>query len=107
MSIFNYREGIMQGTNGVGIKGIQQLPLATNIKLEGKSAIKEASRSEFLEKFEKIKSENVKEELENMQEMKKDFEELLKDLEAGEIDDEEAQEIYDEIVDMLEGSNED
>ena len=40
-------------------------------------------------------------------EMKKDFEELLKDLEAGEIDDEEAQEIYDEIVDMLEGSNED
>ena len=56
----------MQGANGVGIKGIQQLPLATNIKLEGKSAIKEASRSEFLEKFEKIKSENVKEELENM-----------------------------------------
>ena len=56
----------MQGVNGVGIKGIQQLPLATNIKLEGKSAIKEASRSEFLEKFEKIKSENVKEELENI-----------------------------------------
>lgn len=56
----------MQGANGVGIKSIQQLPLATNIKLEGKSAIKEASRSEFLEKFEKIKSENVKEELENI-----------------------------------------
>lgn len=56
----------MQGANGVGIKGIQQLPLATNIKLEGKSAIKEASRSDFLEKFEKIKSENVKEELENI-----------------------------------------
>lgn len=56
----------MQGANGVGIKGIQQLPLATNIKLEGKSAIKEASRSAFLEKFEKIKSENVKEELENI-----------------------------------------
>ena len=56
----------MQGANGVGIKGIQQLPLATNIKLEGKSAIKEASRSEFLEKFKKIKSENVKEELENI-----------------------------------------
>ena len=56
----------MQGANGVGIKGIQQLPLATNIQLEGKSAIKEASRSEFLEKFEKIKSENVKEELENI-----------------------------------------
>ena len=56
----------MQGANEVGIKGIQQLPLATNIKLEGKSAIKEASRSEFLEKFEKIKSENVKEELENI-----------------------------------------
>ena len=56
----------MQGANGVGIKGIQQRPLATNIKLEGKSAIKEASRSDFLEKFEKIKSENVKEELENI-----------------------------------------
>ena len=56
----------MQGANGVGIKGIQQLPLATNIKLEGKSAIKEASRSDFLDKFEKIKSENVKEELENI-----------------------------------------
>ncbi|WP_313568994.1 YaaR family protein [Acetoanaerobium noterae] len=56
----------MQGANGIGIKGIQQLPLATNIKLEGKSALKDASRSEFLEKFEKIKSENVKEELENI-----------------------------------------
>ena len=56
----------MQGANGVGIKGIQHLPLATNIKLEGKSALKEASRSEFLEKFEKIKSENVKEEIENI-----------------------------------------
>ena len=56
----------MQGANGVGIKGIQQLPLATNIKLEGKSAIKEASRSEFLEKFEKIKSENVRDELGNI-----------------------------------------
>ena len=49
----------------------------------------------------------LKEELAEMQGMKKDFEELLNDLEAGEIDDEEAQEIYDEIVDMLEGSNED
>lgn len=66
MSIFNYREGIMQGTNGVGIKGIQQLPLATNIKLDTKSSLKEASRGAFLEKFEKIKSENVKEELENI-----------------------------------------
>ncbi|WP_141053904.1 hypothetical protein [Aliarcobacter cryaerophilus] len=56
---------------------------------------------------EKKDTPELKEELENMQEMKKDFEELLKDLEAGEIDDEEAQEIYDEIVDMLEGSNED
>ena len=35
--------------------------------------------------------------------MKKDFEEILKELENDEIDDEEAQEIYDEIVDMLEG----
>ena len=45
----------MQGANGVGIKGIQQLPLATNIKLDTKSSIKEASRGAFLEKFEKIK----------------------------------------------------
>ena len=52
-------------------------------------------------------SPELKEELAEMQGMKKDFEELLNDLEAGEIDDEEAQEIYDEIVDMLEGSNED
>ena len=61
----------------------------------------------FEKKNEKKDTPELKEELENMQEMKKDFEELLKDLEAGEIDDEEAQEIYDEIVDMLEGSNED
>ena len=56
----------MQGTNGIGIKGIQQLPLATNIKLDTKSSLKEASRGLFLEKFEKIKSENVKEELQNI-----------------------------------------
>lgn len=56
----------MQGTNGIGIKGIQQLPLAANIKLESKSTVKEASRNAFLEKFERIKSENVKEELETI-----------------------------------------
>ena len=50
----------------------------------------------------KKETPELKEELKHMQDMKKDFEELLKDLEAGEIDDEEAQEIYDEIVDMLE-----
>ena len=55
----------------------------------------------------KKEDDDTKEELSQMQEMKKDFEELLNDLEAGEIDDDEAQEIYDEIVDMLEGSNED
>lgn len=55
----------------------------------------------------KKETPETKEELANMQEMKKEFEELLSDLEAGEIDDDEAQEIYDEIVDMLEGSNED
>ena len=48
----------------------------------------------------------LKEELKHMQDMKKDFEEILKELENGEIDDEEAQEIYDEIVDMLEGFEE-
>ena len=50
----------------------------------------------------KKETPELKEELKHKQDMKKDFEELLKDLEAGEIDDEEAQEIYDEIVDMLE-----
>ncbi|WP_198304752.1 hypothetical protein [Arcobacter vandammei] len=48
----------------------------------------------------------LKEELQHMQDMKKDFEEILKDLEAGEIDDEEAKEIYDEIIEMLEGLDE-
>lgn len=43
---------------------------------------------------------NVKEELVQMQEMKKDFEEMLTDLVHGDIDEEEAQEIYDEILDM-------
>ena len=35
-----------------------------------------------------------------MQEMRKEFQELLNDLESGEIDEEEAQEIIDEIIDM-------
>ena len=55
----------------------------------------------------KKETPELKEELVHMQDMKKDFEEILKELENDEIDDEEAQEIYDEIVDMLEGSNED
>ncbi|MFB1031913.1 MAG: hypothetical protein QMB77_00145 [Aliarcobacter cryaerophilus] len=65
--------------------------------------LKEIINNEVLVEIE----DHIDDIFENMQEMKKDFEELLKDLEAGEIDDEEAQEIYDEIVDMLEGSNED
>lgn len=43
---------------------------------------------------------NVKEELQQMQEMKKDFEDMLNDLVHGDISDEEAQEIFDEIIDM-------
>ncbi|AXK49207.1 hypothetical protein CRU87_09070 [Aliarcobacter trophiarum LMG 25534] len=55
----------------------------------------------------KKETPELKEELANMQEMKKEFEELLNDLDAGEIDDEEAKEIYDEIVEMLEGMDAD
>lgn len=43
----------------------------------------------------------TKEELANIQDMKKEFKELLIDLENGEIDDEEAKEIIDEINDMI------
>ena len=42
-----------------------------------------------------------------MQEMKKDFEDMLVDLENGEIDDEEAQEIIEEINDMRKDDEED
>lgn len=54
----------------------------------------------------KKETPELKEELVHMQDMKRDFEEILKELENGEIDDEEAQEIYDEIVEMLEGFEE-
>lgn len=49
----------------------------------------------------KKNDENTKEELNSMQEMKKEFLELLSELEAGEIDDEEAAELIEEINDML------
>lgn len=39
-------------------------------------------------------------EIEYMQEMKEEFETLVQELHNGEIDDEEAQEIIDEIIDM-------
>ncbi len=42
----------------------------------------------------------VKDEIKDMQEMKKDFQEMVEELENDEIDDEEAQEIIDEIIDM-------
>lgn len=54
----------------------------------------------------KKETDETKEELENMQEMKADFEAILEDIEKGELDDEEAQEIYDEIIDMIEGEEE-
>lgn len=48
----------------------------------------------------KKEDDSIKEELKQIQEMKKDFEDMLIDLSNGEIDDEEAQEIIDEINDM-------
>ena len=51
--------------------------------------------------------DSIKEELKQMQEMKKDFEEMLTDLANGEIDDEEAQEIIEEINDMRKEEYED
>lgn len=43
---------------------------------------------------------NVQEELKQMQEMKKDFEDMLTDLVHGDIDDDEARDILEEINDM-------
>lgn len=48
----------------------------------------------------KKSDEKTKEEIKYMQEMKKEFQDMIDDIEAGEIDDEEAQEIIDEIIDM-------
>lgn len=48
----------------------------------------------------KKENDEIKEELKQMQEMKKDFEEMLTDLVHGDIDDEEAKEIIDEINEM-------
>ena len=48
----------------------------------------------------KKEDDDIKEELKHIQEMKKDFEDMLVDLANGEIDDEEAQEIIEEINDM-------
>ena len=48
----------------------------------------------------KKKDAEVKEEILYMQEMQQEFQDLINDLNNGEIDDEEAQEIIDEIIDM-------
>jgi len=48
----------------------------------------------------KKEDERTKEELATMQEMRDDFNEMLKDLDAGEINDEEAKEIMEEINEM-------
>lgn len=48
----------------------------------------------------KKSDDNIKEEIKYMQEMRKEFQDLIDDIEAGEIDDEEAQEIIDDIIDM-------
>jgi len=44
--------------------------------------------------------ERTKEELENMQEMREDFKAMLEDITSGDMTDEEAQEILDEINEM-------
>jgi len=48
----------------------------------------------------KKSDDKTKEEIKYMQEMRKEFQDLIDDIEAGEIDEEEAQEIIDEIIDM-------
>lgn len=48
----------------------------------------------------KKEDERTKEELASMQEMRDDFNEMLKDLDTGEIDEEEAKEIIEEINEM-------
>jgi len=48
----------------------------------------------------KKEDERTKEELAAMQEMRNDFNEMLKDIDAGEIDEEEAKEIMEEINEM-------
>jgi len=48
----------------------------------------------------KKEDERTKDELASMQEMREDFNEMLKDLDSGEIDDEEAKEIMEEINEM-------
>ena len=55
----------------------------------------------------KKEKDEIKEELKQIQEMKKDFEDMLVDLANGEIDDEEAQEIIEEINDMRKEDAED
>ena len=48
----------------------------------------------------KKEDERTKEELSQMQEMRDDFKEILKDIDNDDMDEEEAQEIYDEIIAM-------
>jgi len=48
----------------------------------------------------KKEDERTKEELSQMQEMRDDFKEILKDIDNDDMDEEEAQEIYDEIIEM-------
>ncbi|WP_419764310.1 MAG: hypothetical protein ACNI28_11060 [Arcobacter sp.] len=48
----------------------------------------------------KKSDEKTKEEIKYMQDMRKEFQDLIDDIEADEIDEEEAQEIIDEIIDM-------
>lgn len=67
------RGDLMQGINGPaqGIQGVKQnnANLQTELmKLDGltKKGLKDSARMDFLQKFEKVKSENVREELENL-----------------------------------------
>jgi len=56
-------EEVMQGINPLGPKGIQVSP---SLDIQTKKNVKDLSRTAFMEKFEKIKSENVREELEEI-----------------------------------------
>jgi DNA invertase Pin-like site-specific DNA recombinase len=51
-------------------------------------------------------TDDDKEALEEMRELRSEFQQMLEEIEKGEIDDEEAQGIIEEIEEMMEGSDE-
>jgi len=55
---------------------------------------------------EKNANDEQKEEIEELREFKSDLKDLLEDIKSGEIEDEECQEIYKEILDAQQGAEE-